>query len=483
MTKTFLWYDLETWGLDAAGSGIVSFACQRTNMNLEPVADPIQLMCRPPEDCLPEPQAMLVHGISPLQANKEGLTEYEFARRIHEQFNTPDTCIVGFNNLRFDDEFCRYLFYRNLLDPYSHQWRYHNSRWDVLDMFRVCHACKPETLRWHANDQGDTSFTLQNMAQANDIAVDQAHDALSDVTTTIALANMVRQRQPEMFEYLFAIRTKKEVAKFLDARRDKPFIHVSPMFPAKHGRLSLVLPLAYDREQRQKLHVFDLHSDISALLSLSAGELREILFTPRNQLPEDVVPPMLKTLHINRCPVLLPAKMLTEEMANRLDININLCYKNYQLIEADKQHLAVKVQEVFADAPEHPANRDVNRQLYDNLFSDKDRLVMDRVHTTPISDWHLIQLDSDDQRLSQLWLRLQGRCQEEQLDSTAREQWHDYLMRLYQGQVDRVTGVIPRLEVIADMRSNTHISERDSGLLDDLRAYIEGKAKLLGLGY
>ena len=481
MTFSFLWYDLETWGLDAATSFIVSFACQRTNYNLEPIGQPIELICRPPEDCLPDPEAIVVHGISPQRAQEEGIPEYEFARAIHKEFNKANTCVVGFNNIRFDDEFCRYLFYRNLLDPYSHQWRNRNSRWDVLDMFRVCYAFKPDTMKWQNNAQGEVSFALQAMASANDIEVSHAHDALSDVDTTIALAKYVKDRQPDMFDYLFTIRGKKKISEILHDAAGKPMVHVSRMFSVHQGKLSLVVPLAYNKEQRQKLYVFDLNSDSSSLLSLSASELSEVLFTPRDELPEDIVLPMIKTLHLNRCPVLLPAKMLSREVADRLGIDLDYCQENYKVIDDNRQEVALKVQEVY-DASEilHPSG-DVNVQLYDGLFSDKDRLQMDRVHQIAVEEWGDVNFSSDDERISELWLRLKARYVPEIIDVKEKEHWKAYLQRLYTGQIDRSSGALDKLMRAEDLLQAEELSDTQKGLLSDLEQYIHSQAALLGV--
>lgn len=481
MTFSFLWYDLETWGLDPATSFIASFACQRTNYNLEPIGPPIELLCCPPEDCLPDPEAILVHGISPQKAQEQGMPEYEFARAIHQELNKANTCVIGFNSIRFDDEFCRYLFYRNLLDPYSHQWRNRNSRWDALDMFRVCYAFKPDTLKWNNNEQGDVSFALQAMASANNLEVDQAHDALSDVKTTIALTQMVKERQPTMFDHLFSIRGKKQISELLHDVAGKPLVHVSGMFPARQGKLSLIVPLAYNKEQRQKLYVFDLHSGCSSLLSLSASEISEILFTPRNELPEDVVSPMIKTLHLNRCPVLLPAKMLSQSVADRLQIDLQLCQDNYKIIDDNRQEIALKIQEVYSESEIDYPIGDTNRQLYDSLFSDKDRAQMDAVHQLVREEWIDVTFTSDDERVFELWLRLTARYSPEMLDTQAREHWREYLQRLYAGQIDRSPGAIDKLSRVTDILQSQELSEAKKGLLTDLEQYIRHQAGLLDI--
>ncbi|XNM88044.1 hypothetical protein ACLK18_11460 [Escherichia coli] len=56
--------------------------------------------------------------------------------------------ILGYNNVRFDDEVTRNVFYRNFYDPYAWSWQHDNSRWDLLDVMRACYALRPEGINW-----------------------------------------------------------------------------------------------------------------------------------------------------------------------------------------------------------------------------------------------------------------------------------------------------------------------------------------------
>ena len=108
MTHSFLWYDLETFGRDPRRSRIAQFAAIRTDLELNPIGEPVSLYCQPALDLLPSPEATLITGITPQQAVRDGLREAEFFGRVHEELAIPGTCAVGYNSLRFDDEFIRY---------------------------------------------------------------------------------------------------------------------------------------------------------------------------------------------------------------------------------------------------------------------------------------------------------------------------------------------------------------------------------------
>ena len=169
MSDSFLFYDLETFGADPRRSRIAQFAAVRTDAALDVVEEPISLFVRPADDLLPSPVATLITGITPQQALAEGMAEAEAAARIVEEMARPGTCTLGYNSLRFDDEFVRHTLFRNFFDPYEREWRGGNSRWDLLDVLRLAHALRPEGIEWPRREDGATSFRLEHLALANGV--------------------------------------------------------------------------------------------------------------------------------------------------------------------------------------------------------------------------------------------------------------------------------------------------------------------------
>src|SRR5690606_19285189 len=148
MSASFLFYDLETFGADTRRSRIAQFAAIRTNEALEEIEAPVDFMARPADDLLPSAGAALVTGITPQRAMREGSAEFEAFARIVEEMSRPGTCTLGYNSLRFDDEFVRNGLFRNFHDPYEREWRNGNSRWDLLDVLRLAHALRPDGIQW-----------------------------------------------------------------------------------------------------------------------------------------------------------------------------------------------------------------------------------------------------------------------------------------------------------------------------------------------
>ena len=184
--ETFLWHDYETFGRDPARERPVQFAAIRTDSELNQL-DELMIYCRQTADYLPDPESCLVHGVLPQVANEKGLCEHDFATAIQQQMSQPATCVAGYNNIRFDDEFTRQLFFRNLYDPYSREWKNGNSRWDVIDVVRLTRALRPEGINWPSDDEGNPTNKLERLTEANDIPHGDAHDALAVSYTHLTL--------------------------------------------------------------------------------------------------------------------------------------------------------------------------------------------------------------------------------------------------------------------------------------------------------
>src|SRR5690606_24220092 len=189
-------------------------------------------------------------------------------------FSQPGTCVVGYNNIRFDDEVTRNTLYRNFYDPYAREWQNGNSRWDIIDMVRLAYALRPDGIVWPEKDDGSPSFRLEDLTRANGIGHESAHDALSDVYATIAIARLIKTCQPKLYQYVFENRSKQAVLGMLDVTSMKPVFHVSSKYPARLRCGALVAPIAHHPENPNAILVFDLRFDPTPLASLSVGEIR-----------------------------------------------------------------------------------------------------------------------------------------------------------------------------------------------------------------
>ncbi len=439
MAETFYWLDYETWGGDPRRDRPCQFAGLRTDAELNPLGKPLVLFCRPGMDLLPDPDACLVTGLTPQRVASRGCSEAEFARAIHSELSQAQTCISGYNNLRFDDEVTRHLFYRNFLDPYAHEWRDGNSRFDLIDVLRLARALRPEGLNWPSYPDGTPSFRLEDLSAANEINHGNAHDALADVQATIALARRLRTAQPRLFAYALSLRDKARVRRLLDQRQ--PLLHVSARFPAKLGCIAPILPLAAHPANTNAVICFDLRAEPEQLLDLDLDGLKRRLFTPTDQLPEGLERLPLKAVHPNRVPMLAPLKTLTPAAAECWQIDPEGVARHARWINERGAAIAERVQALFQPLPAPPADPEL--ALYSGGFiPDEDRRLCSWVRQARPEDLALSPGRFRDPRLPTLLLRYRARNWPETLSESEYSLWQtDCRRRLTQADHNGVSPV------------------------------------------
>ena len=430
MSETFYWHDYETFGADPSRDRPVQFAGLRTDQDLNPVGEPLVLYSRPADDFLPQPQACLVTGISPQLALDKGIPESAFIEAIHRELALPGTCSVGYNSLRFDDEVTRYTLYRNFYEPYGREWQNGNSRWDLIDLVRTAYALRPDGIEWPLREDGLASFRLQDLTTANGIAHEAAHDALSDVHATIAIARLVRDRQPRLYDYVLRHRDKRSAQTLLDVEGMKPVLHVSGMFGAQRHNIALIVPLALHPVNSNELVCYDLSADPAPLMELAPEQLGELLFSRTADLPEGTERPGIKSVHINRCPVLVTAKMADPATAERLGISGQRCrehlaaLRNYR--DRDSKAFVQKIQAIFTGRQFEPVT-DPDRMLYSGgFFSQHDKKAMEQVRACSPDELAASSFPFEDSRLSEMLFRYRARNFPQSLSSDEVAQWEEY---------------------------------------------------------
>ncbi len=441
---TFLFHDYETFGKSPSLDRPAQFAGIRTDMDFNIIGEPEVFYCQPADDYLPQPEAVMITGITPQVARARGVSEAEFTRRIHQLFSEPNTCVVGYNNVRFDDEVSRNLFYRNFYDPYGWSWQNGNSRWDLLDVMRACYALRPDGINWPENDDGFPSFRLEHLTRANGVEHAHAHDAMSDVWATIAMARLVKEKQPRLYEFLFSQRLKQKIMQLIDIPQMKPLVHISGMFGAARSNTSWIAPLAWHPYNRNALITCDLAGDMTPLLELDAAALRQRLYTRRDELG-DALPIPLKLLHINKCPVVAPANTLRPEDAERLGVDRQRCLDNLAVL---RQHPEIrdKVVMLFAEAQPFAKSEDVDAQLYEGFFSDADRNAMNIIRQTAAENLPALDLRFNDARIDKLLFRYRARNFPGTLDDSEQQRWLQHRREVL--NPERVQNYIAELEAL-----------------------------------
>lgn len=473
-SETFYWHDYETFGVDPGYDRPSQFAGLRTDLDLNPVGEPLVLYARPTRDYVPHPDACLITGITPQTALAQGLVEAKFMEKILTEFMQPGTCAVGYNSLRFDDTVTRSSLYRNLRDPYAREYGDGRSRWDLIDVVRTAYALRPEGLNWPKREDGLPSFRLEDLCKANGLEQGQAHDALVDVKATIALARAIKEKQPRLFDWLYRQRFKQAVKPLLEPM-SKPALHVSGMFGAHRANLGLIFPLAVHHQNRNEVLCADLSVEARLLIELPAAELHRLLYTANADLGDDEKRPGLKSVHINRCPVLLPEKMADAAVTERAGLDLATCHENLRRLRAYEERMpgALRdklraVSELSVRAPES----DPDRMLYSGGFIPReDRRTLDRVLDLTPEDLAATTVAFEDSRLEEMLFRYRARNYPETLSDEERLRWEDFrFARISEGDSRSLT--LEVLNKLIDERlSAAQITERDRHILQELQRW------------
>jgi exodeoxyribonuclease I len=422
--KTFYWYDYETFGISPKTDRISQFAGIRTDENLN-IIDEHMFYCKPTNDCLPSPEACNVTGITPQLCAQKGLIEHEFIQKIQSEFSTPNTCIAGYNSIRFDDEFTRYTLYRNFLDPYAWHWQNGNTRWDILDVVRMCYALKKDSsLNWVYDDNGKPIFKLDQLSPANGIEHTNAHDALADVRATIALAKIIKSTQPGLFDHAFKLREKKFVESKLNLF--EPMLHTSGMYPADKSCTRLSVALAYHPKYNDRAIVFNLDQDPSTLLELSIDELKTLMYTKQSELPSGVNRLQIKDLIFNKSPMFVPnVYKLDPKVSGQLQIDMERCLNHLTFIKDNQIAIKQVVQDLYGDDHDFSGNNDVDQSLYGGFMDNTDKRIAQQLQSLSVQDLKNFQPQFKDVKLAQLLIHFKARNYPESLSEDEADSWFE----------------------------------------------------------
>ena len=470
---TFLWHDYETFGTNVRRDRPAQFAAIRTDADLNEVGEPLMMYCQPANDFLPDPQSCLITGITPQMCLERGLPEYQFAVQIEQVLAQPGTVGVGYNTIRFDDEITRFMFWRNLIDPYAREWQNNCGRWDLLDVVRTAYALRPEGIHWPTNAEGKPSFKLTDLTAANGLQHEAAHDALSDVRATIALARLIRQAQPRLFDFCFGLHKKDRVMAELglltSLNNARPFLHISGMFPAERGCLAVMWPLAMHPGNKNELIAWDLAHDPHELAAMNPDEIRLRLFSRTADLPVGVMRLPIKSIHLNKSPMVMShLKILSLPLAERWGISLDAQLKN-----AARAQSLPDMSGIWPEVFQRPKSDalDVDEDLYGGFLSHADRRRLDQLQVLSQDRLATSRDVFDDPRLDELVFRYRARNFPASLNAQEIARWESHrAARLFDGEggaltVSSLFDAIDKLSEAAD--------ERGESILGALYDYAE----------
>ncbi|CAH0190040.1 Exodeoxyribonuclease I [Massilia sp. Bi118] len=481
--NSLLAYDYETTGLDPVRDRPVQFACLRLDMDLNVIGRPATLYCQPAPDHLPDPQACLVTGITPQRCQALGLPELQFVHAVHRELAAPGTIAFGYNSIAFDEEVTRFMFWRNLIDPYAREWKDGCGRWDLLGLVRATYTLRPETLEWPGDERGKVSFALERISAANGLPHDTAHDAMSDVLATVALARRIRERQPQLFAHCFSMLDKNLALQEMDVASHSPFIHVG-RGSAKAAGIRIMMPLAPHPTNRNEVIAWDLAKDPRQLLDIDAETMRRRLFTRPEERPDDFEPMPIRCIAANKSPVVFKNPgVLSRERAAELEIDLGAALANVPVMRGvmETVDLARLLQVVFA---REPAESDVEEALYAGFVGNADRRLLDQLRSMDPATFAGLKPGFLDPRLDELFLRYKARHYPGTLTQREEDKWEEHRFRkLIEGAGGSRTVAMVR-EAVSRCRQTlaapgTPADPARQQVLDDVLAYTNGVAAVI----
>jgi exodeoxyribonuclease-1 len=460
--KTFFFYDLETSGLSPSEDRIMQFAGWRTDKDLNPMGNSINLLVKLNDDILPSPDAVMVTKITPQMTLQDGLSEVGLARFLSDEIFTPNTIIVGFNNVRFDDRFIQHLFWRNFFDPYEWQWKDGRSKWDILDLVRMTRALRPDGIKWPMDDNGKATNRLELITKLNDISHKKAHDALSDVAATIAVARLIKQHQPRLFDFLLKLRDKNEVKKLVNLDNPCEFVYTSGKYDEKFQKTTVAFPLTTGKNGN--IVVYDLRHDPTDFLGKSLQELKDIFFTKYEaRQQDDYIPLPVKELQFNRCPAIAPVSVLAKNWGI-IGLGKEEVAKNKQLL-LQNPDFAERIREVFEATPPYESAKTPETALYDSFLNDRDRQTCAAIRNAPEKTLSDFTPEFIDERLPELLIHFKARNFPNSLNANEAKKWQAY-------RIANITRQAPKYVArIQELLRNATLNQKF--LLDELSLWLE----------
>lgn len=465
MAKSYFFYDLETSGLNPRSDRIMQFAGIRTDENLKQIGDSYNLLVKLNDDTLPSPEALMVTGISPQATLSDGYTEAQFAKILYEEIFTPETIAIGFNNIRFDDEFIRYLFWRNFHDAYEWSWKDDRSRWDLLDAVRMTRALRPEGINWPTDAEGKATNRLELLTKENGLAHEKAHDALSDVEALIAVTGLIRDKQPQLFNYLFSMRDKKMVKKLINLDNREPFVYTSGRYNAEYNKTTVAFPLTSSKNGN--VVVYDLRYDPTPFFDKSQKELEDIFYASwEERQKKDYTPLPVKDLKYNQVPAVAPVNVLGKENGwEKIGLTLSEIEKHKKIL-LSRPDFSEKIRTLFENSPAFKKNINPEAQLYDSFLPDKDRSLLYMIQNANANKLADLQPNFIDERLPELLLHYKARNYPTSLSEEESIKWEEW-------RAAHINSQLPNFIKSMQKLSSGNLPEDKSFMLEELKLWAE----------
>lgn len=458
--QTFLFYDLETTGLNKAFDQALHFAAIRTDSNLNEL-NRYEFKIKLNKDTIPSPYAFLTHKMR-LDDIHLGTSEFEAIKAIHSLLNQPGTISLGYNSLGFDDEFLRFSFYRNLLSPYTHQYANQCSRMDIYPITAMFYLYKNHIIKWPKKDEQIT-LKLEELNAINQFASGTAHNAMVDVEVTLALAKNLMQEK-EMWIYLQNYFNKQHDLERVRQYQTDMVILIDGVFGAKNLYQCPALFLGTHRY----------YTNQTVWLRLDTTDFSNCLTSELTQYTRSIYKKP------GESPFILPAnerytQQITSERLTLANANLTWLKKQSSIITALADHYCEYTHPVYPET-------DVDASLYTAGFWTAEENAFCRVfHKSSPADKAKLVNNAPSHRISNLALRIVGRHYTNTLNDQQKITFEQYLNRIHANDEQAVPidhqgkkrlSRLLALQEINTLRQQHSLTAEDTQLLTELENYL-----------
>ncbi len=385
---TFYWFDYETFGLDKSRDRPAQFGGLRTTTDMKPIGRPHLFYCIPADDYLPSPEACMLTGITPFKCFDEGDAEAVFATKIFNEMYQPGTISIGYNNMAFDDEVTRFMFWRNLIDPYKREWGEGRRRLDLFLIVLALYAFKPNSINWPKKADGTLSFKLEHLSQVNNLKHQHAHDAASDAVATFYLGRLISHKEPKFWQYVLDNTEKHRVHEVL--KQQRPLLYVDQYAGAVNHFLRVIFPLQPNPKYPNEWFCWDLAHSPDEFYALTPEDVRKRLFVSKEDREKGVKKIPFVRVKAQTAPFLLFVPGNFDKLFSKvLGVTFADVKKRTTQIRANGiKPLEIVFPELAAIREENYKDSDTKQYLETRLYSedflsDQDRAILEMLRLLP----------------------------------------------------------------------------------------------------
>lgn len=495
---TLVFNDYETFNLSPLGGAPSQYAAIKTDINFNRISVE-NFFCLPSGDVVPEYQACMVtkHTPESVKSEEKSYCEYEFVSKIHNYLTSDrNTIVVGYNSLRFDDEWSRHLFYRNLLPAYEWHYKNGNSRYDAILLMQAVYGLRPNIMKWHyvstsdGSDETRVSMKLEHLSAVNGIVHENAHDALSDVDALISLMKIVKDADSDFYDLALSVRDKSYVLDLLLAEESKGGLIYISQYEREHNFVGYIIPLFQSVEDKNIFWAWDAKVCPEKVLSLPEDVKCRLLSLKKDELESlGIDKKGLVKIKINALPNLFPKSAYSKDLAGenglseiRETIRVNLL-KLRELAPQLKELVSL----IEANPKEYDDYSDYDMRLYiDGFMTPVENAFIKKFHSKPTwgERYDLVSSEAPTERTKALAMRVIGRNSPEILNEVDSKLWAAYVSQRMLGKTgnspmfgDEKLSANNQILAVESILGNTNLSECNVRVLTEVKDYYHGFLK------